>query len=705
MAELLIELFSEEIPARMQVRAAEDFKKLVTDRLDGAGLSYTSAAAHVTPRRLVLVVDGLPDKQPDIREERRGPRVGAPDKAVQGFLGAAGVTLEQCEKRDTGKGEFWFAIVEKTGSATADVLPGLVEEAIRAVSWPKSMRWARNSFRWVRPLHHVLAILDGVPLDGALDLGDWVLTFCAETKGHRFLAPASISVSSFADYAAKLRDAHVIVDRDARKAMIASGAQALAAAEGLTLRDDPGLLEEVVGLVEWPQPVMGSIDAAFMDVPAEALVTSMRSHQKYFALSTADGALAPRFITVSNMRPDPVRDTNIVEGNEKVLRARLSDAKFFWDQDRAETLESRLLALDAITFYDRLGTVGDKARRISALAAWLAGRIDGADASLARRAAGLAKADLVTGMVGEFPELQGIMGRYYAQHDGEAAEVADAIASHYAPAGPSDACPTAPVAVAVALADKLDTLVGFFGIGQTPTGSRDPFALRRAALGVIRLVGETGLRLSLKDAFGAAYDLHCNPEEGGRTAGESQIATRDETINGLLSFFADRLQVHLRGEGVRHDLIAAVFGVDGGEDDLVRLRLRVDALSGLLGEADGANLLAGYRRAANIVRIEEKKDGHRHDGSVDTTLFNQNEESDLADALAKADDGLGSALASDGFGDAMQALAELRGPIDAFFEQVTVNADDAATRENRLKLLGQIAATMNRVADFSRIEG
>ena len=697
MAELLVELFSEEIPARMQVRAAEDFKKLVTDRLDGAGLSYETAIAHVTPRRLVLVVDGLPDKQPDIREERRGPRVGAPEKAIQGFLGAAGVTLEQCEKRDTGKGEFWFAIVEKTGAETATVLPGLIEEAIRAVYWPKSMRWARNSFRWVRPLHHVLAILDGTPLDGALDLGHWVLTFGAVTKGHRFLAPEPITVSGFSNYVAKLADAFVVLDREERKARIVARANALAAAEGLTLRDDPDLLEEVVGLVEWPEPVMGTIDAAFMDVPAEALVTSMRSHQKYFALSAADGTLAPRFITVSNMTPDPVRDANIVAGNEKVLRARLSDAKFFWDQDRAETLESRLDALDAITFYDRLGSVGDKARRITSLAEWLAARIEGADAGLAARAARLAKADLVTGMVGEFPELQGIMGRYYARHDGEPDAVAEAIASHYAPAGPSDACPSAPVAVAVALADKLDTLVGFFAIGQTPTGSRDPFALRRAALGVIRLIGETGLRLSLRDALGAAYDLH--------EAEDSQFATRDETTDGLLAFFADRLQVHLRGEGVRHDLIAAVFGVEGGEDDLIRLRMRVDALSGLLGEADGANLLAGYRRAANIVRIEEKKDGHRHDGVADNTLFNQNEESTLADALARADDALGSAIVADDFGGAMQALAELRGPIDAFFEHVTVNAEDAATRENRLKLLGRIAGTMNRVADFSRIEG
>ncbi len=504
MAELLVELFSEEIPARMQARAAEDFKGLVTAKLTAAGLEFASATAHVTPRRLVLVVDGLPVSQPDVREERRGPRADAPEKALQGFLGSVGLTLEQCERRDTGKGEFWFAVIEKRGGATRDVLPGLVLEAIRELPWPKSMRWGRNSFRWVRPLHHALARFDGAVLEGGLDLGDRHLAFTGETSGHRFLAPDPFAVEGFEDYRAKLREAFVILDREERKRIIADGIAALADGAGLVARPDPGLLEEVCGLVEWPVAMLGRIDARFMDVPKEVLVTSMRSHQKYFALETADGALAERFVVIANMASEPTRDATIVAGNEKVLRARLSDAKFFWDQDRKVALGDRRGALQDVKFYDRLGTMADKVQRFAQLAVEIGERI-GADPDRARRAATLCKADLTTGMVGEFPELQGVMGRYYARDAGEDPAVADAIAEHYSPLGPGDRCPTAPVSVAVALADKIDTLVGFFAIGETPTGSKDPFALRRAALGVIRLIIENDLRLPLADLFASAF--------------------------------------------------------------------------------------------------------------------------------------------------------------------------------------------------------
>jgi glycyl-tRNA synthetase beta chain len=688
MAELLLELHSEEIPARMQKRAADDLERLVTERLKKAGIAFASSTAHVTPRRLALAVDGLPERQPDVSEERRGPRADAPERAIQGFLGAAGLTLEQCERRDTGKGVFLFAVIERKGAATRDVLPALLVEAIRELPWPKSMRWADNSFRWVRPLHSVIALLDGEPLDGGLDLGGRTLAFGCETRGHRFLAPQPFAVTGFADYRAKLRDAWVILDREARKTVIRDEAGRLAAAAGLALRDDPGLLDEVAGLVEWPVPLIGTIDPAFMDLPPEVMVTSMRTHQRYFALEGADGALANRFVVVANMAHDATRDATIVAGNERVLRARLSDAKFFWDQDRAATLEQRVPRLAAVTFYDRLGTMADKVARLRRLARHLAAAIPGCDPDHAERAALLAKADLVTGMVGEFPELQGVMGRYYARHDGEPEAVADAIARHYQPQGPSDDCPTAPASVAVALADKLDTLVGFFAIDEKPTGSRDPYALRRAALGVIRLVLENRLRLPLAAVFKAAHALYPGLPEPA----------------GLLDFFADRLKVHLREQGVRHDLVAAVFAL-GGEDDLVRLIARAEALQAFLGGEDGINLLTGYRRAANIVRIEEKKDGRAHDGAVSAAALAEPAEQGLFAALEAAGPALATHLASDGFENAMGVLATLRGPIDHFFDAVTVNAEDAGLRENRLRFLSGIVRTMDRVADFSKVEG
>ncbi|NQW08307.1 MAG: glycine--tRNA ligase subunit beta [Alphaproteobacteria bacterium] len=706
MAELLVELFSEEIPARMQARAADDLKRLLTDKLKAAGLAFERAEAFVTPRRLALVVDGLPRKQPDQKEERKGPKVGAPKQAVEGFLRGAGLQSiddQAVEVRSTNKGEFYFSVRYVAGLSLDRCLPSVLDEAISEMPWPKSMRWGNNDFRWVRPLHSILAIIDGSPL-----VLDFQLLRTPEevstptetgtiwasnlTRGHRFLAPEPIAVTGFEDYRSKLRDAFVVLDRDERKRLIAEGAGKLAEAEGLVLKDDPGLLDEVCGLVEWPVPLIGRIDPEFMAVPPEVLVTSMRSHQKYFALQTKDGVLADRFIVVANMARDPARDATIVAGNEKVLRARLSDAKFFWDQDKAATLDSRVPALAEVTFYDKLGTMADKAARVAALARHLA-PIVGADADQAERAARLAKADLTTGMVGEFPELQGVMGRYYALADGEDAEVANAVAEHYSPLGPTDTCPTAPVSVAVALADKLDTLVGFFAIGETPTGSKDPFALRRAALGVIRLIIENDLRLPLLDVFKRARNVFVEIED--------DTAEVDDT---LLPFFADRLKVHLREEGVRHDLIAAVFEL-GGEDDLVRLLARVHALAAFLGTDDGANMLVGYRRASNILRAEEKKDGVSFDAEPEAAKLTEPAEKALFEALGGAQGRMTAALAVEDFAGAMSALATLRAPIDRFFDDVTVNADDAGLRINRLRLLARVRAAMGTVADFSKIEG
>ena len=691
MSELLLELFSEEIPARMQARAADDLKGLLLDALAANGLAPESAEAHSTPRRLTVVVRGVPEAQADVREERRGPRADAPEKAIEGFLKGAGVTRDQVEEREMPKGTFLFAVIERKGQATAEVLPGLIEGVIAKLPWPKSMRWGDRPERWVRPLHSILCLFGSatVPVTfGPVTSGN-------TTRGHRFHAPDAFAVTDFADYQAKLLSAHVVLDRDTRKATIDSRARALAAAEGLSLKDDPGLLDEVAGLVEWPVPLIGSIDKAFMTLPAEVLTTSMRSHQKYFATEHADGSLAPRFILVANLAAAD-GGAAITAGNEKVLRARLSDARFFWDQDQKRTLESRLPDLNPIVFHARMGSVGAKAGRIAELATWLAPQV-GADPLMTRRAGLLAKADLTTGMVGEFPELQGIMGRYYARLDVEPEQVAEAIRSHYSPAGPADDCPSDPVAVAVALADKLDSLVGFFAIGEKPTGSKDPFALRRAALGIIRIVLENGLRLPFSAALATAF---------GNIKGDLLAEVADaETVSGeVMAFMAERLRVHLRGEGVRHDLIAAVLGL-GVEDDLVRLVARVEALTALVGSDDGANLLAAYRRAANILRIEEKKDAVSWNGPAERERLVDAAEVRLGDALSTADAAADAALLVEDFATAMAAMAALRGPVDKFFEDVTVNADDPALRANRLKLLAEIRATLHRVADFSKIEG
>lgn len=693
MPELLLELFSEEIPARMQKRASADFQRLVCDGLKAANLSFDLARAFATPRRLALVVDGLPERQPDLREEKKGPKVGAPEQAIAGFLKSAGLdSIDQCEQRETPKGAVWVAVVETAGVDSKDVLPSIISDAILKMPWPKSMRMADKMFRWVRPLHSILAIFDGTALEGSIDLNPGDLSFSHETKGHRFLAPDGFPVSDFDDYVTKLRNANVILDAEDRKRLIRAELVEAAEQDGLALHDDPGLLDEVAGLVEWPCVLQGKIDPEFMVLPPEVLTTSMRTHQKYFRLNKEGdaGEMADRFAVVANTEATD-GGTSIIAGNERVLRARLSDAKFFWDQDRATRLEDRIPDLVKIVFHAKLGTVAQRAKRIEQLAVSLCDYIDGAEPDPAARAASLAKADLVTGMVGEFPELQGLMGRYYALDQGEDAAVADAIAEHYSPAGPNDSCPTAPVSVAVALAEKIDTLSGFWAIQEKPTGSKDPFALRRAALGVIRLVLENGHRLPLGQVF--------STQVAGFNVDQPEAIADD-----LLYFFADRLKVHLKEEGISHDLIQAVYAL-GGEDDLVRLVARVDALKAFLDTDDGSNLLVAYKRAANILRIEEKKDGRAYQGDVVETLFKQDEERSLAATLDTLAASVRDRLAEEDFEAAMGDMAALRAPVDAFFDAVTVNAEDGDVRQNRLNLLSRIRTVMNQVADFGLIEG
>jgi glycyl-tRNA synthetase beta chain len=678
MAELLLEILSEEIPARMQLRAADDLARLMGDALKKEGLAFDRCQAFATPRRLALAIDGLPTAQPDIREERKGPRVDAPEKAIDGFLGSVGLSRDQVVEMETKKGTFLMAVIEKAGRPTADVIADIVPEIIRNFPWPKSQRWGSGTLNWVRPLQGIVCLLDDTVIDLEVDgthSGN-------ATLGHRFMAPGDITVSGFDDLEAKLNASKVILRTADRKQMIADAIASECATRGLDPIEDDGLLTEVAGLVEWPVVLMGSIDQAFMDVPEEALISAIKKHQKYLTFrDPKTGKLAPYFAVVANLEASD-GGAAIVDGNERVLRARLADTKFFWDQDLKNTLESRVGALDSIVFHAKLGTVGDKIRRVAGLAGYIAELI-GADAPKASRAASLAKADLTTGMVGEFADLQGLMGQYYAVQDGEDAAVAAAIGDHYKPQGPGDSCPSAPETVAVALADKIDTLVGFFNIDERPTGSKDPFALRRAALGVIRLVLENNLRIdlpSLLEKAGADGDV------------------------GLMGFFADRLKVHLREQGVRHDLVSAVFAL-GGEGDLVRLMARVNALQGFIETDAGADMLAAYRRAANIVRIEEKKSETSFDGSVEEAALKQDEEKTLFAELGKAVGASSKAVGQEAYADAMAAIATLRGPVDAFFDKVTVNADDPALRENRLKLLSSIGSTLDQVADFSVIEG
>ncbi len=702
MPELLLEILSEEIPARMQARAADDLKRLVTDGLKAAGLEFSSADAYVTPRRLALVIDGLPEESKSEPITQKGPKVGAPEQAIDGFLrkvARSSVDDEDIRIVNSPKGDFYEFYALAAPKPTESELRSIIPAAMDALPWPKSMRWAQTEVRWVRPVHGILAVFnehvlhldwDVVRTSDALSNPTTATRIQSsnETVGHRFLAPDAITVTDFADYKAKLFAAKVMLDPAERRAKIEAKAKEECEKAGLSLKDDPGLLDEVTGLVEWPQIHIGTIDDQFMDLPDEVLSTSMRSHQKYFSTLGRDGKLANRFIVVANTETGD-GGKQVVAGNERVLRARLSDAKFFWDQDRSQTLESRVGVLKDRVFHAKLGNLLEKVERVWGLSTEIAKLFGDVDLEMVGRAARLAKADLSTGMVGEFPELQGIMGRYYAQHDGEDASVADAIAEHYSPLGPNDICPTQPVSVCVALADKIDTLVGFFAIDEKPTGSKDPYALRRAALGIIRLVLENGLRLPLVKVFADAHGT---------------LATGDNPANDLMAFFADRLKVHLREQGVRHDLIDAVFAL-GGEDDLVRLIKRVDALQEFLKTEDGENLLTAYKRAANILRAEEKKDGTEYRDAPDAGLLTDAAEKALADALGTATPAIGDALVAEDFVAAMQALAGLRKPVDTFFDDVTVNADDAALRVNRLKLLNGIRSALDGVADFSKIEG
>jgi glycyl-tRNA synthetase beta chain len=670
MPELLIELFSEEIPARMQQKAADDLRQIVTNALVGQGLTYEGAQAHGGARRLVLSIEGLDAKAADVNEERKGPRTDAPQPAIDGFLKSTGLSLDQLKVQDDKKGQFYLAVMRKPGRAATEIIAEIVPDTIRKFPWPKSMRWGSGSLRWVRPLHSIICTFDGevVPFEiEGIRSGN-------TTRGHRFMGSQSIEVRRFEDYALKLSRAFVIVDAAARVETIRTEARNLAFAQGLELIEDEGLLKETAGLVEWPVVLMGSFDESFLSVPPEVIATSIKTHQKCFALRNAmTGRLANRYLLVSNLVAKDGGRT-IIEGNNKVIAARLSDARFFWDQDRKAKLSDWASKLDAITFHAKLGSQGERVTRIERLAAEIA-RTIGADAEKAMLAARLSKADLVTGMVGEFPELQGLMGRYYALDQGVDPDVADAIRDHYKPVGPSDSIPVSRVGQAVALADKLDTLTGFWSIDEKPTGSKDPYALRRAALGVIRIILDKGLRLPL--AF----------------CGED-----------LLAFFADRLKVHLKEQGARHDLIDAVFAL-GNQDDLVMIVKRVEALSTFLETDDGKNLLAGVKRAANILRIEEKKDGVTHDGDVHISQLIKGEEKALHSAITQAVGQARRAVEQEDFEGAMAAIAKLRAPVDAFFEHVTVNDKDATFRENRLRLLNRIRAATAEVADFSKIEG
>ncbi|MEN3213015.1 glycine--tRNA ligase subunit beta [Methylorubrum populi] len=696
MPDLLLELLSEEIPARMQRRAAEDLKKLVTDALVERGFLYEGAKAFATPRRLALHVAGLPARGEAVREERRGPRVGAPEAAVQGFLKSAGLSsLDQATTvTDPKKGEFYLAVIERPGRETLDVLAEILPGIIKSFPWPKSMRWGAasaqpGSLRWVRPLQSIVATFG--PETETPD----VVPFAVEgisagttTRGHRFLSPEPFEVRRFDDYVPALERADVILDADRRKDIILHDAKDLAFARGLDLVEDEGLLEEVAGLVERPVVLMGSFEERFLEIPAEAIRATIRANQKCFVLrQSGSEELAPAFLLVSNLVASD-GGAAITAGNERVVRARLSDARFFWETDKATKLEDRLPKLDLIVFHEKLGTQGERVARIAALAEEIAPLV-GADPALAERAARLAKADLVTEMVGEFPELQGLMGRKYAELQGEHPSVAAAIEEHYKPVGPSDRVPTDPVSIAVALADKLDTLAGFWSIDEKPTGSKDPYALRRAALGVIRAVIERSLRLSLASLVAPRF----------ANAGTERTAD-------LLAFFADRLKVYLRDQGARHDLIDAVFALPG-QDDLLLVVRRVEALGAFLATDDGKNLLAGYKRAANILRIEEKKDGRAYDAAPDAALAasGEPEERALAEALTATREEASAAVAAEDFSGAMRALSRLRAPVDAFFEKVTVNADDPALRRNRLLLLNALRAATREVAEFSRIEG
>ena len=701
MPQLLLELFSEEIPARMQGGAARDLERMAAERLKAAGLSYDALTTFAGPRRLTLVVGGLPVATPDREEEVKGPRANAPEQALEGFLRKTGLTKDQLVERD---GVF-FAVMRSEGQATTALIPALVDQIIRAFPWPKSMRWGDGTLRWVRPIKRILCLFDGrvvsfTVADGSPSTDDYVRGIEVHdlTEGHRFMGTGRpLKIRDFADYRRQLEANHVMLDVADRKLRILGGAQKVCADKGLALVDDDGLLDEVAGLAEWPTPILGDMDPAFLSLPPEVVRLSMKVHQKYFAVrDPRTHGLAPHFVVVANVEATDGGKA-LAAGNSRVLSARLDDARFFWDEDLKTGFDVWSKKLEGVTFHAKLGTLAERVERIAALAREIAPLV-GADPDQAEAAARIAKADLASGMVGEFPELQGVMGGYYARAFGHPDAVADAVRDHYKPQGPADSVPTAPLTVAVALADKLDTLVGFFAIDEKPTGSKDPFALRRAALGVIRLVLENGVRLGLRaDAFSPAIAMI---ERGDKVQRQvDKLSVEGE----FADFFADRLKVLLRDQGKRHDLVDAVFAL--GDDDLVRIVRRVEALDAFLATDDGANLLAGYKRASNILKAEEKK-GAVPTGMVETGLPNQPEaETALAFAAAAAATAVDAALETEDFAAAMTALARLRAPVDAFFTDVMVNSDVAAERDNRLKLLGQVRAVMGRVADFGMIAG
>ncbi|MDP3656799.1 MAG: glycine--tRNA ligase subunit beta [Brevundimonas sp.] len=726
MPQLLLELFSEEIPARMQGGAARDLERMAAERLKAAGLTYEALTTFAGPRRLTLVVEGLPKATPDREEELKGPRTSAPEQALEGFLRKTGLTKDQLSERDG----VWFAVLSQKGQLTAGLIPDMVDQIVRGFPWPKSMRWGSGTLRWVRPLKRIVALFDGhvVPfeIDGIAS-GDL-------TEGHRFMGCGRpFAVRDFADYRAKLESDFVLLDAVDRRLRILETAQAVCAARGLALVDDDGLLDEVAGLAEWPTPILGDMDPAFLSLPPEVVRLSMKVHQKYFAVRDPQThGLAPHFVVVANVEATDGGKA-LAAGNSRVLSARLDDARFFWDEDLKTGFEVWAKKLEGVTFHAKLGTLAERVERIAVLAREIAPLV-GADPDQAEAAARIAKADLASGMVGEFPELQGVMGGYYARAFGHPDAVADAVRDHYKPQGPADSVPTAPLTVAVALADKLDTLVGFFAIDEKPTGSKDPFALRRAALGVIRLILDNEVRFGdfetqLQDWLAEFYaeervlagyavadasdfaKLNARPEVAGMpwvtsrygSDGVVHAVTAHTSPKQILAFFADRLKVLLRDQGKRHDLVDAVFAL--GDDDLVRIVRRVEALDAFLATDDGANLLAGYKRASNILKAEEKK-GAVPTGMVRTGLPNQPEaETALAFAAAAAATAVDAALETEDFAAAMTALARLRAPVDAFFDQVMVNSDVAEERDNRLKLLGQVRAVMGRVADFGMIAG
>ena len=690
MPQLLLEIFSEEIPARMQQGAARDLQRMVSDRLKAAGLTWEALTTYAGPRRLTLVIDGLPTATPDREEEVKGPRASAPEQALEGFLRKTGLMRDQLTERDG----VLFAVLSSKGRATTDLVAETVDQVIRTFPWPKSMRWGAGTLRWVRPIKRILCLFDGKVVPFEID----GIQSDAITEGHRFLGSGELlRVSDFVDYRTQLEKNFVLLDVADRKLRILEQAKAACAARGLALVDDDGLLDEVAGLAEWPTPILGDMDPQFLALPPEVVRLSMKVHQKYFAVRdpSKDG-LAPNFLVVANVEATDGGKA-LAAGNSRVLSARLNDARFFWDEDQKVGFDAWNAKLSGVTFHAKLGTLAERVERIAALAREIAPLV-GADADEAETAARLSKADLVSGMVSEFPELQGIMGGYYARLAGHSDAIADAVRDHYKPQGPADTVPTAPVTVAVALADKLDTLVGFFAIDEKPTGSKDPFALRRAALGILRLILNNEIRLGLtNDAFAPATALITKQGKVERQVDKLSLSSE------LASFFADRLTVLLRDQGQRHDLVAAVFAL--GDDDLVRIVRRVEALAAFLATDDGANLLAGYKRASNILRAEEKK-GPLPTGMVQTGLPDQPEaETTLAFAVGAARTAVEAALETEDFAAAMTALARLRAPVDRFFDDVLVNSDVPAERENRLKLLGQVRDVMGQVADFGQIAG